>query len=209
MDEKLNKYAFWCWFSGFLLAFMPLYMLGFMGATRRLNHYDASTGWHPLFVLAAVGALIIFFGACIQVYGLYSTLKNRSKHRDRTGDPWNGRTLEWSTASPPPIYNFAIIPTVNQLDPVWAMKRDEAPRPVCHYEDIHLPINTAIPLYMGILALIFGFAMTWHIGWLSIVSFIGIVVLLILRLSGHDEHDVITVAEVKKMEAAHGRGSYG
>lgn len=206
LDEKLNKYAFWCWFSGFLLAFMPLYMLGFMGATRRLNHYDASTGWHPLFVLSAVGALIILFGACIQVYGLYSTLKNRSKHRDLTGDPWNGRTLEWSTVSPPPIYNFAIIPTVNQLDPVWAMKRDEAPRPVCHYEDIHLPKNTSIPLYMGILALIFGFAMTWHIGWLGIASFIGIVALLILRLSGHDEHDVMTIAEVKKMEAAYARG---
>lgn len=207
LDEKLNRYAFWCWFGGFLLAFMPLYMLGFMGATRRLNHYEASTGWHSLFVVVGIGAIIILCGACIQIYGLYSSIKNRRKNRDTTGDPWNGRTLEWSVPSPPPIYNFAITPIVDQLDPLWAIKRGHSPRPEKQYEDIHLPVNTPMGLYIGILCLIFGFAMTWHIWWMAIVSFIGVVACLIIRLSGVDEHMVITAAEVKKIEEAHLRGS--
>ena len=129
LDEKLNRYAFWCWFTGFLLAFMPLYMLGFMGATRRLDHYEASTGWHPLFVVAGIGAVIILCGAAIQFFGLFKSITNRKQNWDHTGgDPWNGRTLEWSIPSPPPIYNFAIIPTVDQLDPLWAIKRGDAPK---------------------------------------------------------------------------------
>lgn len=206
LDEKLNRYAFWCWLSGFLLAFMPLYMLGFMGATRRLDHYDASTGWHPLFIVVAFGALIIMCGAFIQFFGLFWSIKKRKENWDHThGDPWNGRTLEWSTHSPPPIYNFAVIPTVDQLDPVWAIKRGQAPKPQMHYEDIHLPRNTPMPLAIGILALLFGFAMTWYIWWLAIYSFVGIVACLIIRLSGKDVHDLITAEEVKKIEAAYAR----
>ncbi len=204
LDERLNKYAFWCWFLGFLLAFMPLYMLGFMGATRRLDHYEASTGWHPLFVIAGIGAFIILCGALIQFFGLFWSIKVRKKNWDHTGgDPWNARTLEWSIPSPPPIYNFAIIPTVNQIDPLWAIKRGQAPQPEKSYEDIHLPINTPIGLYIGIFSVIFGFAMTWHIFWLAIVSFVAISACLIIRLSGKDEYEIITAAQVKEMEAAH------
>lgn len=203
LDEKINRYAFFCWFLGFLLAFMPLYMLGFMGATRRLDHYEAATGWHPLFILVGFGALIIMCGACLQVYGLYYVFKHRKKNRDLTGDPWNGRTLEWATTSPPPVYNFAILPVVDQIDPVWAMKKGTGPKMSKKYEDILMPKNTSIPMYVGGLSLVFGFAMTWQIYWLSILSFIGIVTCLIIRLSEGDEHDVITAAEVKKMEAKH------
>ncbi len=206
LDETLNRYAFWCWLSGFLLAFMPLYMLGFMGATRRLDHYDASTGWHPLFVIVGIGAFIILIGATIQFFGLFWSIINRKKNWDHTGgDPWNGRTLEWSISSPPPIYNFAVIPTVDQLDPLWAIKRGEAPIPQKRYENIYLPINTPMGLYIGIFSLIFGFAMTWHIWWLAIVSFVSILVCVIIRLSGEDEHEIITVAQVKEIEAAHAR----
>ncbi len=200
LSEKLNRYAFWCWFTGFLVAFMPLYMLGFMGATRRLDHYDASTGWQPIFITAGVGALIILCGIFIQIYGLYQSIKNRKDNLDKTGDPWNGRTLEWSIPSPPPIYNFAITPTVDQLDPVWAIKRGQAPKPEKHYEDIHLPVNTPMGLYIGVLALIFGFAMTWHIFWLALIGFVGIITCLIIRLSGEDEYEIITAAQVKEME---------
>ncbi|MFI5334657.1 MAG: cbb3-type cytochrome c oxidase subunit I, partial [Chlamydiales bacterium] len=200
LNEKLNRIAFCCWFLGFLLAFMPLYMLGFMGATRRLDHYEASTGWHPLFIVAGLGALIIMCGACVQVYGLYTALRYR-KERDRTGDPWNGRTLEWATSSPPPVYNFAIIPTVNQLDPVWAIKRGEAPKVEKRYEEILMPQNSSIPIYIGFLSLVFGFAITWQILWLSLLSFAGIIACLIIRLSEPDEHDVISVEQVKKIEA--------
>ncbi len=204
LDERLNKYAFWCWFLGFLLAFMPLYMLGFMGATRRLDHYEASTGWHPLFVIAGIGAFIILCGALIQFFGLFWSIKVRKKNWDHTGgDPWNARTLEWSIPSPPPIYNFAIIPTVNQIDPLWAIKRGQAPQPEKNYEDIHLPINTPMGLYIGIFSVIFGFAMTWHIFWLAIVSFVAISACLIIRLSGKDEYEIITAAQVQEIEAAH------
>ncbi|MBA3957118.1 MAG: cytochrome o ubiquinol oxidase subunit I [Parachlamydiaceae bacterium] len=208
LDEKLNRYAYWCWFGGFLLAFMPLYMLGFMGATRRLDHYDASTGWQPIFIVVAIGAFVILCGATIQFIGLFWSIKNRKKNWDHTGgDPWNGRTLEWSIPSPPPIYNFAVIPTVNQIDPLWAIKRGEAPAPVEHYEDIHLPRNTPMGFYIGAFSLLFGFAMTWHMFWLAVLSLIAIVVCMIIRLSGKDEHDLITAEEVKKMEKERVKGA--
>lgn len=203
LDEKLNRYAFWLWFVGFLLAFMPLYMLGFMGATRRLDHYEAATGWHPLFVTVGIGALIILVGASIQFVGLFTSIFYRKKNRDTTGgDPWNGRTLEWSVSSPPPVYNFAIIPIVDQIDPFWAMKRGTAPPQQKEYEDIHMPINTPIGLWIGLLALTFGFAMIWYITWLAIGSFAGIVACLVYRLSRKDEHELITKEQVKAMEEA-------
>lgn len=204
LSERLNKYAFWCWLGGFLTAFMPLYMLGFMGATRRLNHYEEATGWHPIFVTACIGAVIILCGAAIQVYGLITSIIHRKEHLDTTGDPWNARTLEWSIPSPPPIYNFAIIPIVDQIDPLWAIKRGQAP-PQGDYEDIHLPRNTGMGMYIGIISLILGFAMTWHIFWLAIICFVGILTCLIIRLSGKDEHDLISAAQVKKMDAEYRR----
>jgi cytochrome o ubiquinol oxidase subunit 1 len=204
LDEKLNKYAFGLWFLGFMVAFMPLYTLGFMGATRRLDRYEAATGWHPIFILVGIGAAIIVIGATVQFFGLFWSIKNRQKHWDHTGgDPWNGRTLEWSVPSPPPIYNFAIIPTVNQIDPLWAIKRGHAPPPKKIYEDIHIPRNTPLPLYIGICSMLFGFGMIWYMWWLAILSLIGVLVCLIIRLSGKDEHDILTAAQVKAIEDEH------
>lgn len=205
LNEKIGVYAYWFWFVGFLLAFMPLYMLGFMGATRRLDHYEASTGWHPLFMLVAAGAVLILFGIGLQMLQILVSIKDRKKNLDRTGDPWNGRTLEWSIASPPPIYNFAIIPTVTDREPLWALKQEgkglkvENPQ----YEDILVPRNTSLGLYIGILSLIFGFAITWHIWWLTLLSFLGVLAVLITRLSGEDPHDVISASEVERIEKAH------
>lgn len=201
LDEKLNRYAFWCWLTGFLLAFMPLYMLGFMGATRRLDHYDASTGWQPLFLLVFAGALIIVAGATIQFLGLFWSIYKRKHNADHTGgDPWNARTLEWATHSPPPIYNFAKIPTINQMDPLWAVKRGELKLFEQPYEDIHLPKNTPMPLFIGTFSFLFGFAMTWDIFWLALLSAAGIILLTIIRLSQHDEHEILSAKEVQKME---------
>jgi cytochrome o ubiquinol oxidase subunit I len=200
LSERLNRYAFWFWFSGFLLAFMPLYMLGFMGATRRLDHYDESTGWRPLFITVGVGALIILCGVIVQMYGLFKSIIDRKKNRDITGDPWNARTLEWATSSPPPFYNFAITPVVDSVDPLWATKRGEAP-PQNDFEDILLPVNTPVGIYIGIFSLIFGFGMTWHIFWLALASFIAIVACMIIRLSSRDEHEVVTAKELRRMEA--------
>ncbi len=199
LNEKLNTIAFWLWFVGFLLAFMPLYMLGFMGATRRLDHYDVSTGWHPLFVTVFIGALLILCGIATQVFDIFVSIYQRKKNRDLTGDPWNGRTLEWAIPSPPPIYNFAITPVVDQKDPFWAIKRGKAP-PQGDYEDIHLPKNSPLGLYIGALSLFFGFGFTWHIWWMVILSFAGILACLITRLSKKDEFEIIPAAKVREME---------
>jgi cytochrome o ubiquinol oxidase subunit I len=201
LNEKIGIYAFWCWFVGFLVAFMPLYMLGFMGATRRLDHYQLDTGWRPLFIVAAIGAVFIFCGVLLQGLQIYVSIRDRKKHRDLNGDPWNGRTLEWSTSSPPPVYNFAIQPTVNQRDPFWAFKRGEVPlSDTVIYEDIYIPKDSSIPVYIGMFALIFGFAFTWHIWWAVALSFAGITALVITRLSQIEEFEVIPAEEVAKTE---------
>jgi cytochrome o ubiquinol oxidase subunit 1 len=205
LNERISFAAFWFWFSGFLLAFMPLYMLGFMGATRRLDHYDTSTGWHPLFQLACAGAILIFIGIMLQVYDIFYSIIHRKKQADTTGDPWNGRSLEWSIPSPAPIYNFAIPPMVDQIDPLWAIKRGEAPKNPAHYHDIILPINTAVSPYIGFLALTFAFCMVWYIYWLAIASFVGIVALLVIRLSEKEKMQVITAEEVRKTELQFGK----
>jgi cytochrome o ubiquinol oxidase subunit 1 len=206
IDERLNRYAFWCWFTGFLLAFMPLYMLGFMGATRRLDHYEVATGWQPLFWVALLGAVIILIGAIIQLGGLFWSIYKRKENWDQTGgNPWNGRTLEWSTSSPPPFYNFAHIPVVNQLDPMWAENPpvvEEKP-----YEAIHMPANTAVPFVMGSLSFLFGFAMTWHIWWLALGTFVGSIILWIGHLCRPAPHIVVSAEEVERTEAAARKGA--
>ncbi len=206
LNERIGVYAFWCWFVGFLLAFMPLYMLGFMGATRRLDHYDVATGWQPLFLFAGAGAGIIGLGVALQVLQLYVTLSDKKTHRDTTGDPWHARTLEWSVSSPPPIYNFALIPHVDQIDPFWAAKHRSGPPPEKPpYADISIPANGPLGFYIGVFALIFGFAFTWFIGWLVIASFLAILVCLLIRLSGIDKHELITASEVARIEEKHAK----
>jgi cytochrome o ubiquinol oxidase subunit 1 len=121
LDERWGKAAFWCWFIGFHLAFMPLYVTGLMGMTRRMQHYDV-LAWRPWLLLAEVGAVVILAGIACQVIQLVVSIRDRQQLRDATGDPWNGRTLEWSTASPPPAWNFAVLPRVNAIDAFWSSK---------------------------------------------------------------------------------------
>lgn len=183
LDEKLGKYAFVCWFIGFMAAFLPLYALGLMGATRRLDHYEASTGWQPLFIVAGFGVFLILCGIGFQVLQLIKSIKQ--KDRDTTGDPWNGRTLEWSTTSPPPLYNFARLPKVTELDEFWVMKQT----PVKHKEEVHhfeMPKNSAAGLIISAFSFIFSFAMVWHIFWLAGVGLLGVIISLIIRLSNDD-----------------------
>jgi cytochrome o ubiquinol oxidase subunit 1 len=123
LNERLGKYAFWCWIVGFFTSFLPLYILGLMGTTRRLEHYDASTGWQPLFIIAGLGFTIIMLAVSFQVLQIIISVRQRKKNMDNTGDPWNGRTLEWLTSSPPPVYNFAVIPQVHSRDAFWEMKK--------------------------------------------------------------------------------------
>lgn len=176
LHEGLGKATFWCWLVGFYLAFMPLYALGLMGATRRMQHY-AETEWRPMMLVAMVGALVILAGIALLVLQLFVSIRDRAKRRDTTGDPWNGRTLEWSIPSPPPPWNFSVLPQVQGVDAYWNMKQTgqlaarQAP-----YETIHVPRNSAVGVALAFFTSIGGFALVWHIWWLAIVCFVGLLV---------------------------------
>ncbi|MDB5167580.1 MAG: hypothetical protein JWN26_725 [Candidatus Saccharibacteria bacterium] len=198
LNERLGRYAFWLWIVGFLLAFIPLYILGFMGATRRLDHYDPSLGWQGLFIVAGVGVLIICAGVGLQILQLIVSIVKRNENRVGN-DPWNGRTLEWSIASPPQEYNYTVIPTVTHRDEFWEMKRrHHVVKP--EYTDIWLPKNTGAGVIVGLFALIFGAAIIWHIIWLVIVGLVGVIITLIIRLTNDETEEKLTAAEVAKRE---------
>lgn len=205
LDERLGKRAFWLWLIGFFVSFGPLYLLGFMGATRRLDHYAASTGWQPLFITATVGFFIILCGMATQVYQIIISIKNRKQHVDTTGDPWNGRTLEWTTSSPPPFYNFAVIPTVAGREEFWDMKKNRR-KPKKQYEDILLPKNTGMGIYISGFAFASGFAIVWHILWLTVLGFVGIIACIIIRSCDENTEYVLTAAEVEKIETSKYKG---
>jgi cytochrome o ubiquinol oxidase subunit 1 len=198
LNERLGSWAFWCWFIGFLVAFMPLYLLGLMGATRRLNHYDVAA-WQPLFIVAGLGAVLIGIGFMLQLLQLYVSIRDRRKTQDTTGDPWNGRTLEWATSSPPPFYNFAVIPEVKERDAFWAMKLAKSTKKPT-YESIHMPSNTAAGFFIGALSFPFGFGVIWEIHWMTLLSFIGMVVCMIWRLYEKNQDYTISAREVAKIE---------
>ncbi len=206
LHEGIGKIAAWCWIVGFILAFGPLFILGLMGATRRLDHYAASTGWQPLFIVAGIGAVVIGVGIFFQVLQLVVSIVQRKQNLDLTGDPWNGRTLEWSTVSPAPLYNFAIIPTVHNRDPFWEMKKSNSASNKIEYEDITLPKNTPMGMLIAGFALALGFAIIWHIWWLAAIGFIGIVISIFVRSSDEDTEYVISAKEVEQLEsrAVHG-----
>ena len=201
LNEKLGKASFWCWCIGFYVAFMPLYYLGLDGMTRRLDHYN-NPAWHPWLIVAAAGAAIILVGIILQIVQLVVSTLQREANRDTTGDPWDGRTLEWSVASPPPFYNFATIPVINERDVFWQMKeRGVANESLSEYHDIHMPRNTPAGFVIGGFSLIFGFAMIWYIWWMAIVGAAGILITLITR-SMNDNIDYYVKAEtVREIES--------
>jgi len=206
LDEKWGKRAFWFWLVGFFVSFVPLYILGFMGATRRLDHYDASLGWQGLFIVSAFGILIIGCGALCQVIQVFVSFKNRKQNLDLTGDPWNGRTLEWSVPSPAPVYNFAVIPKVQSRDAFWEQKQLGSRVLPGHsagkieYQDIVLPKNTAMGIYVSGFVFLMGFGLVWHIVWLILLGLIGVVVCLVLRSLDPETEYIIPAAEVERIE---------
>jgi cytochrome o ubiquinol oxidase subunit 1 len=204
LHEGLGKAAFWFWISGFYVAFMPLYALGLMGMTRRMQHYDVAA-WHPWLLLAAGGTGLILIGILLQLVQLIVSIRMREALRDRTGDPWNGRTLEWATASPPPSFNFAILPPVEGAEAYWQMKQ-RARAPAASHEPVYAPIemprNSGTGFICAFFATIMGFALIWHIWWLVVVSLVcayGTFVVLAWR----DHHeDTIPAAEVARVDRA-------
>jgi cytochrome o ubiquinol oxidase subunit I len=200
LNEAWGKCAFWCWLIGFYLAFMPLYVLGFMGMPRRMQHYD-NPAWQPWLILAALGTAIVLVGIACQIVQLAVSIRDRAKTRDLTGDPWDGRTLEWAVASPPPVYNFARIPLVHDSDAFTDMKTNGGAyqRPT-YYHDIHLPTNTGLGFAIGVCAFPFGFAMIWHIWWLAIASAVAIVGCFVARATVEHTHHRVRAREVAQTE---------
>jgi cytochrome o ubiquinol oxidase subunit 1 len=177
LDERWGRASFWCWFVGFYVAFMPMYVLGLLGMTRRMQHYD-NLAWQPWLLVAAAGALIILAGIVSQIVQLVVSIRAREQHRDLTGDPWNGRTLEWSTASPPPAWNFAVLPRVAEKDAFWAAKQrgaagQDASSQGQDYRPIEMPKNSAVGFITAFFAVVSGFALIWHIWWLAGLGVLG------------------------------------
>lgn len=200
LNEKIGRYAFWCWIVGFCLSFIPMYILGILGASRRLDHYDSSTGWQPFYVMMLIGGLVIALGFALQIVQIIASAIQKNRLRDTTGDPWDGRSLEWSTASPPQFYNYTVIPEVTTRDAYLQMKQQGLPKPA--YEDIVMPRNTAAGIYISIFAFLAGFGFVWHINWLAVVSIVAIIVCVVIRTFNDDTEYAITAAEIEKYEAA-------
>lgn len=201
LNERLGKAAFWHWIIGFFITFVPLYILGLMGMTRRISHIDAATGWQPLLVVAGIGATIIGIGVVLQILQIIISVRDRKHNLDTSGDPWGGRTLEWSTSSPPPFYNFAVIPTVHGRHAFWDMKYGLATHHEPHYEDIEMPKNTPMGFYIAIASGVFGFAIVWHIWWMVIFAFAAMVGFLVLRSFDYETEYIVTAEEIAKIES--------
>jgi len=205
LHEGLGKAAFWCWLIGFYVAFMPLYVLGLMGMTRRMQHYDVPA-WHPWLLAAAAGAAIILLGIIFQIAQLVVSIRNRESLRDETGDPWNGRSLEWATPSPPPAFNFATLPNIEGEDAYWGIKqraiqqarlRDEP-----DYGPIEMPRNSPTGFICAFFATIMGFSLIWHIWWLVIVAFVGAYATFVVFAWRDTPEYIIPAEEVARIDRA-------
>ena len=207
LERRWGIASFWCWFIGFHLAFMPLYVVGLMGMTRRLQHYDV-LAWRPWLLVAEAGALVILAGIICQVVQLVVSIRHREQLRDTTGDPWNGRTLEWATASPPPVWNFAVLPQVTGLDAFWSRKQRERVQKAQsakerEFEPIELPKNSAAGFVIAFFAVITGFALIWHIWSMAGVGAVG-VFLTVLAFAFRSEEEIEIPAErIARFEQAH------
>ncbi len=201
LDEWWGKASFWCWLVGFYLAFTPLYVLGLMGMTRRLQHI-ADPSWRPLLLVAEAGAVVIFLGILCQIVQLYVSIRTRASRRDLTGDPWNGRTLEWATSSPPPSYNFAVMPRVETIDAFWDMKRRGLTTVEPAYETIEIPRNSPIGLVIAFFAVTAGFAAIWHIWWMAILGLLAIAITVLVFGWSENREREIPATEMARMERA-------
>src|SRR3954452_10701417 len=203
LHDGLGRAAFWFWLIGFYVAFMPLYVLGFLGMTRRMQHYDVAA-WRPWLIVAAGGATLILIGIVFQIAQLVVSIRRRAELRDFTGDPWDGRSLEWATSSPPPVFNFAIPPEVHGLDPYWQQKlrgkQPELEKHEPHYQDIEMPRNSPTGFVCAFFATVMGFALIWHIWWMVVAGGIGaFATFVVFAWRDHDEY-VIPAEEVAAID---------
>ena len=208
LHDGLGKAAFWFWIVGFYVAFMPLYVLGLMGMTRRMQHYDVPE-WRPWLLIAAFGAALILTGIILQIVQLVVSIRQRDQLRDETGDPWNGRSLEWATSSPPPPFNFAVLPRIEGEEAYWGIKQQaqrqanlgEEPE----YEAIEMPTNSPTGFICAFFATFLGFALIWHIWWLVGLSMLGAVVTFMVFAWRDTVEYVIPAEEVARIDRANRR----
>ena len=200
LDPFWGKVSFWCWLSGFWITFMPIYVVGLMGVTRRTQYFDDPV-LQPFFSTAAVGAFIIMAGILAFVVQLVVSFFRREQLRDVTGDPWDGRTLEWSTSSPPPPYNFAFTPVVHDLDAWWDMKKRGHSRPLEGFRPIHMPKNTGTGIVLAALSTVLGFALVWYIWWLAAVACVAILATAIAHTFNYDRDFHVPAEDVLRFES--------
>ena len=200
LDERLGKWACGLWTVGFFMAFMPLYVLGFMGMTRRLNYYDNPV-WNNWLLVAGAGAIIVLCAIGVQFYQMFASIRDQKNNRDWSGDPWDGRTLEWATSSPPPFYNFALLPEVRDRDH-WADMKEQslAYKIPEQYQRIHMPKNTWAGVVIGGASLAFGFAMVWWIWWMAILSGGAMLAAWIVYAFSDDKDYYVEVDEILAIE---------
>ena len=206
LDERLGKWAFWLWVVGFWVAWAPGYVAGLEGMTRRLQHYD-NPAWYPWMLLSALGVLIILAGIGAQIAQLVVSIRTRAARRDVTGDPWDGRSLEWATSSPPPVYNFAKLPDVSDQEPYWDIKQRareamQLVTPEPEYEPIEIPRNSPTGFVTALFATVTGFALIWHIWWLVVLGLIGAYVTFVVFAWRDHTELVIPAEEVARMDRA-------
>ncbi len=176
LDERWGVIAFWLTLIGYTIVFTALYVVGLMGMTRRLQHFDLEP-WRPWINVAAWGMVISTLGVLALVIQLVYSIRHRDQLRDFTGDPWDGRSLEWATTSPPPVFNFAVLPDVHGEEAYWGLKERARSlgrlRPEPEYQPIHMPRNSPTGFVVAFFATLIGFALIWHIWWLAILGLVG------------------------------------
>jgi cytochrome o ubiquinol oxidase subunit 1 len=206
LDERLGKAAFWCWFIGFYVAFVPLYVVGLEGMTRRMQHYDRPE-WYPWLLVAGLGALIILCGIALQIAQLTISIRSRERRREPTGDPWDGRSLEWATPSPPPVFNFAALPVVADEESYWNLKQQARKQrslvtPEPQYEHIEMPRNSPVGFITAFFAVITGFCLIWHIWWLVVLGLLCAYITFVVFAWRDEGEVVIPTEEVARIDRA-------
>jgi cytochrome o ubiquinol oxidase subunit 1 len=199
LDALWGKVSFWFWVLGFYFAFMPLYILGLMGVTRRVRVFD-DPSLQIWFIIAGVGAAMIAVGILAFLIQIFVSVRNREALREDSGDPWGGRTLEWSTSSPPPAYNFAFTPVIHERDAWWDMKQRGYVRPIKGFRPIHMPSNTASGMFLAGCSLVFAVAMIWYMWWLAVISFAALLGIAIYHTFNYKRDFHVPVDEVVATE---------
>jgi cytochrome o ubiquinol oxidase subunit 1 len=205
LHDGLGKAAFWFWLIGFYVAFMPLYVLGLDGMTRRMQHYDVAA-WQPWLLVAAGGAILIAIGIALQIWQLAYSIRHRDELRDVTGDPWDGRSLEWATPSPPPVFNFAILPNVEGEEAYWSIKRQAIEAGTLgdepNYRAIKMPKNSPTGFVTAFFVTVMGFSLIWHIWWLVGAAFVGAYATFVVFAWRDEEDYKIPAEEVARIDRA-------